>query len=379
MKESIKLLEKKKYVIEKAIQWLKERGVNPHIRINDAEIEFGNCEEEEGLSSFSPATGKVTIVENPDDDNEQTLKGDIAHELFHRADYLDKEGGTRRGRRRIYKEWRDMRELVREVEKDSEYLNITHPIILACKNLQLQGYNQEQSLLKLWRKDPEKFKEKLRIATAIRMLETDNGEKIDKKCREDAALKQIMRNLRKLDAKKIFRMENDLKNFFMQTPVQKNRQRKHCDVLTEFPAYMISKVFSGKTPEEGLSDALKMMKTASEKYFKMSMEMEDIAQIAADNYPTIARALRKKGLEDEEILRTILALHKNIYTLEDLVDFAVMEKEKGLISKSAKAIRHWKGGKDVRTAMAAHHLGNIENIYKKAVGELSKKDAQTKH
>jgi len=340
---------KRKDPIEMAVQWLKERGINPHISERDI-IKMGLFEAMASGCSFETLTGYVKI---PDPETVQRLqdtdyfKGTIEHEFFHRADYLDKFGGNKKLRREVYKRWEAAREIPRLIEKHKEYLDEKHPLAQAIAELKIMGYDVEESLIRLWCENPEKFKKTLEKATQLRRLESVIG--------SNSPLLKYASEL--------------TKQYFMLTPVKPGLSEieKFYNVSSEIPAYLISETLKGKSIEEGLATAKSTI--ISDKYFG-NTELESIARKTAIKYQTIAHILKRKGLNDDQVLRAMIALHKNIYSL-DYAD--MLAKNRRMIEVAAKLIKT--GGykaEEIRETIAAQALALMNKTVKKAAKIVEK-------
>ena len=343
---------KRKDPIEMAVQWLKERGINPHISERDI-IKMGLFEAMASGCSFETLTGYVKI---PDPETVQRLqdtdyfKGTIEHEFFHRADYLDKFGGNKKLRREVYRKWTAGEKILREIMKHERYLDEKHPFYQAVNELESEGYDVINSLVRLWYASPENFKKALKIATALRAAEIRSKNKIAVPGITTAKNKHIQ-------IAKIHKAKENLKKYFTMMRVKAKNSRKYFELLSEVPAHMIWKYVQGASPEEGLYIAKERL--ASTDYFG-GTEMESTAKKTANMYLFLARVLRKAGCSDEEVLRGVLNLHKNIYTPEDVEMFVNMERKGKMVSTAARAVRSWVGTEDIREGIAAQALGRME-------------------
>jgi len=153
---------KKKGVVEGAVQWLKERGVNPHLGDSDVVMEYFIDEHEPWIAKFDTYDGRITVpvfwMLGTMGDGPRIPKGFIEHEAFHRGDFLDKFGGKKEDRQKIYEEWKATKEIEDEFGRHKEYIDEKHPVFQAFSELESKGYDPRKSMIKLWRKDPEKFK-----------------------------------------------------------------------------------------------------------------------------------------------------------------------------------------------------------------------------
>jgi|GEM_PF-4556224 len=169
-------------------------------------------------------------------------RGVDEHELFHRGDFLDKFGPTRRARKTVREKWKDVRKMLAEMEKYERYIDEDHPLRIARDMLIGQGYDPLESMLALWRKNPEQFKRIIKLATAAHVMEK-----------------------RGQASEKTRRMKRLAKTFFSSTPKKASRTRTIYDVSTEVPAYMITAMVERKRPEKGIAIASrKMIKNAAE-------------------------------------------------------------------------------------------------------------------
>ena len=347
MDETARLLKKKKKaVIEKAVRWLKDRGVNPHVCMRDIKIETDEESKKQKGARFQILSGMIVL---PDFGSlkEEDFAGSTAHELFHRADYLDKFGGNKKLRREVYKRWEAAREIPRLIEKHKEYLDEKHPLAQAIAELKIMGYDVEESLIRLWCENPEKFKKTLEKATQLRRLESVIG--------SNSPLLKYASEL--------------TKQYFMLTPVKPGLSEieKFYNVSSEIPAYLISETLKGKSIEEGLATAKSTI--ISDKYFG-NTELESIARKTAIKYQTIAHILKRKGLNDDQVLRAMIALHKNIYSL-DYAD--MLAKNRRMIEVAAKLIKT--GGykaEEIRETIAAQALALMNKTVKKAAKIVEK-------
>ncbi len=318
-------------VEERAIRWLKRRGVNPHLAREDIReinaldaLEFGNI-------AFDPQTGEISVPRT------RQLAGIMKrgvdeHEIFHRGDFLEKFGPTRKTRRSIIKNWKDARKMLAEMEKYERYIDEDHPIYRAIKELERSGHDPAESLLALWRKNPEKFRQALKIATAAHVMEK-RGQASEK-----------TRKIKRLAEK-----------FFSSSPVKESWTRTVYDISTEIPAYMITAMREGKRPEKGI--AIARAKLVSKKYFG-GTSAEKTAREMASTYLRIAKILRSKGLNDEQIARAIIALHKNVYSPEYA---KMLLSNRKMINTAADAVRSGLfRAEEIRTALAAQMLGKMK-------------------
>jgi len=346
MFNTLKLLKKsKKDIVGKAVRWLKERGINPHLSRKDI-VETNILKilmsSEHGYASFDMHTGKVSIpsfwIFNKPLQEIFTI-GIIEHEAFHRGDYLYKFGGTKKGRRRIYRKWKKMEELLQEIEKHKKYMDSEHPLQQAILKLDVLGCNSMESLLKLWSREPETFKKMLTLATALRIAEKKNIN---------------------VDRETLYRTKKELKEYFVQTPVKQDEKTKYFALLSEVPAYIITFHRMYLDLEKGLR-LTKEIITEEDRYFR-GTELEETAKAVVDNYRRLAEILKKAGYNDEEVVKGILHIHKSIDTPEDLE--RLLEEEEKII-KAAKAVKTWVGTEDIREGLAAQRLGKMDETFKK--------------
>jgi len=242
--------------------------------------------------------------------------------------------------------WDAKMELMQEVNGHNRYLDMGHPLHQAIEEIESKGYSAADSIFKLWCKDPATFKKMLTMATALRVAEVN--ELFDKTTIQKAKEKVI--------------------NYLKMTPVKADNKEKYFDVLSEMPAYMISEYLYGKSPEEGLRIAKK--RVTGENYFR-GTELEGMARKAADNYLHLEHILRKKGLDDEQIVRAILALHKNVYTPEDA---EMLVQNKRMLGNAAEAVKA--GGfkaEEIQRAIAAQALVRMDETVKAIEKEKTRK------
>ncbi|MBW9221924.1 hypothetical protein KKP97_02585 [Methanothermococcus sp. SCGC AD-155-C09] len=338
--------------INKAIQWLKEFGVNPHISANDKGV--GHQRMLKSGGAFSVDTGEIYISNRCEYKfGKDFFSGAIAHELFHRSDYLDKFYGTKKKRRERYMEWEETKEMLKEIEKHKKHMSADNPLKQARRELLNNTCNALKSMLKTWQKDPEKFKEMLKKAKELEDSLKDN-EVQDKRTMDEI---------------------NKVKEYFIQTPVTLKIADVFYEILSEIPAYMLYTYIIWGDVKHG---AMMAKKALNYKYFRKT-SANSIIKDTTRGYWLLIYSLKMRWMKDKEILRTILNLHKNICTPTDVLEFAEMEIRKRLISRSVKAIKRWKGVKDVRIAIAAHHLGEIEEIYKKVMEKQHGEKEKTKN
>ncbi len=315
-------------VEEKAVRWLKKRGINPHLarggirEVNALNaLEFGNV-------AFDPQTGEISVPKTRSLANIMK-RGIDEHELFHRGDFLEKFGPTRKTRKTVREKWEDVRKMLAEMEKYERYIDEDHPLRIARDMLISQGYDPLESMLALWRKSPEQFKRILKLATAAHIMEK-----------------------RGQASEKTRRMKRFAQKFFSGSPKKASRVQTIYHISTEIPAYMITAMIEGKRPEKGI--AIARAKLASEKYFGGTTE-ETSAKKMASTYLRIAKMLRSKGLNDEQIARGIIALHKNVYSPEYAEMLADNRK---MIKTAAEAVKLGLfKAEEIRTALAAQALG----------------------
>lgn len=159
--------------VNKAARWLKSKGVNPHVNVAGVRS-MGQTggRETEYLAVFNRVTGDVIIPDIHTILTSNDSKGILEHELFHRADYLEKLGGNRKGRKKIYAKWKATKKMMETI---SEHIKTgkrgtggqeEHPLYKAINILESKGCSATDSLLKLWMKDRKKFTKMLKLATA---------------------------------------------------------------------------------------------------------------------------------------------------------------------------------------------------------------------
>jgi len=310
---------------------LKKRGINPHLARGDIReinalntLEFGNV-------AFDPQTGEISVPKTRSLANIMK-RGVDEHELFHRGDFLDKFGPTRRARKTVREKWKDVRKMLAEMEKYERYIDEDHPLRIARDMLIGQGYDPLESMLALWRKNPEQFKRIIKLATAAHVMEK-----------------------RGQASEKTRRMKRLAKTFFSSTPKKASRTRTIYDVSTEVPAYMITAMVERKRPEKGI--AIARAKLASETYFG-GTSWEKMARKMSSTYLRIAKMLRSKGLDDEQIARAIIGLHKNVYSPEYAEMLADNRK---MIKNAAEAVKLGLfKAEEIRTALAAQALSKMD-------------------
>ncbi len=317
-------------VEERAVRWLKRRGVNPHLAREDIReinalnaLEFGNV-------AFNPQTGEISIPRS----RELAAimeRGAHEHEMFHRGDFLEKFGATRKTRKAIRKNWNDARTMLAEIEKYERHIDEKHPLYRALDKLTEGGYDPMESMLTLWKKDPQKFKQILKLATAAHVMEK-RGQASEK-----------TRKIKEL-----------AERFFKSTPKKVPKARKVYDISTEIPAYMITAMLEGKNPEKGI--AIARAKLASEKYFGGTPQ-EKIAKKMGSTYLRIAKMLRSRGLNNEQIAQAIIAIHKNVYSPE-YAEMLLANRKMMKTAAEAVKIGLFKA-KEIRTALAAQALGKM--------------------
>lgn len=347
MRESAGMVnEKRKKMVESAVRWLKERGVNPHLGMGDIEFFGSSGTEKQKIVCFNTKTGKITLPD-PEVFGEDIIRGVIEHEAFHRGDHLEKFGGTKKKRREVYAKWEAAKKIMDELEKHKEHMDEGHPLYQALEELALRGYSLEESLIKLWCENPELFRRTLETATGLRIMEKElfGGE-------GPPALKNA---------------KETAKQFFMLTPVLPDRKSKYFKPLTETIAQMISEVRRGRDPIEGLKTA--RARITSPKYYG-NTGLEGVARSVANKYLFIAQTLKEKGLNNDQIVRATLALHKNVYLPEHVDTFA---KNRRMLEVAAELI---KSGayrpEDIREAIAAQALTLMGKTVKKAIKTMKK-------
>ena len=355
MKKSAEMVNEKNMekTIEAAVRWLKERGVNPHVHKKDIVLMGAFEALLSGRATFSMLTGCIRV---PDIYelydvvwDTSRFEGILEHELFHRADYMEKFGGSKKLRKKLYQKWAAGKALMLYLEKHRKYIDGKHPFRQAIRELKARGYNTTESIVKLWCASPVKFKEALEEATSLRTARASKG--------------GAQANP-ELDAR-----EKQLKEYFTSARVRAVDRQRYFRLLSEIPAYMIKYYVQGMSPEEGLRKTKK--KILSQANFG-GTELRKMVVRAVKEYTSIVKALRKAGCNDDEVIRGVLAIHKNIYTLRDVEAFANMEKKEKMISTAAKAVRSWVGSRDIREGISAQALGRMEKIASKAINAMGK-------